>query len=81
MLTSVRPDQKCHSLNNVSSLSALVAALASVVSVRLNLTWAHVSRGSHFERLARLTDPSNNFAAYRQFYANVTTSCVPYVGK
>lgn len=75
------PEQKCLSLNNISSLSALVAALASMVSVRLTLTWAHVSRGSHFERLAKLTDPANNFAAYRSFYSTVTTSCVPYIGK
>lgn len=73
--------QRCHSLNNLSSLSALIAALSSMMIQRLTLTWAHVSRGAHFERLARITDPSNNFAAYRNFYANVTTSCVPYIGE
>lgn len=32
------------------------------------------------EPLTRLTDPTANFAAYRSFYANVDTSCVPFIG-
>jgi len=60
---------------------AVVAALASSVIVRLGLTWAHVSKGSQkLEPLTRLTDPSDNFAVSRKFYATVDTSCVPFVG-
>lgn len=62
-------------------MSALVAALASTVIIRLQLTWGHVGRASHMEPLTRLTDPSGNFAAYRSFYSTVDTSCVPFIGK
>jgi hypothetical protein len=31
--------------------------------------------------MLRLTDPNNNFSAYRTFYKNVTTSCVPFIGE
>lgn len=61
-------------------MSALVAALASTVIIRLQLTWAHVGRASHMEPVTHLTDPMANFAAYRAFYANVDTSCVPFIG-
>ncbi|KAG9011301.1 hypothetical protein FRB93_003103 [Tulasnella sp. JGI-2019a] len=76
----IKVAEKCRALNNISSMSALVAALASTVIIRLQLTWAHVSRASHMEPLTRLTDPTANFAAYRSFYANVNTSCVPFIG-
>lgn len=33
------------------------------------------------EPLTRLSDPSNNFAAYRNFYSSVDTSCVPFIGE
>ena len=62
-------------------MSALVAALASVCVMQLTLTWAHVGRGSHLESLTKLTDPSGNFTAYRTFYGQVDTSCVPYIGE
>ncbi|KAG8886578.1 hypothetical protein FRB98_001226 [Tulasnella sp. 332] len=76
----IKVAEKCRSLNNISSMSALVAALASTVIIRLQLTWAHVGRSTHMEPLTRLTDPTASFAAYRSFYANVNTSCVPFIG-
>ncbi|KIO22395.1 hypothetical protein M407DRAFT_28115 [Tulasnella calospora MUT 4182] len=76
----IKVAEKCRVLNNVSSVSGLVAGLANSAILKLSLTWAHVSRGSHVEPLTRLTDPSNNFAAYRNFYSTVDTSCVPFVG-
>lgn len=75
----IKVTEKCRQLNNISSVSALVAGLASTVVVKLALTWAHVSRSSHVEPLTRLSDPSNNFAAYRNFYSSVDTSCVPFI--
>ncbi|KAG9045100.1 hypothetical protein FS837_007032 [Tulasnella sp. UAMH 9824] len=76
----IKVAEKCRQLNNISSVSALVAGLANTAIVKLSLTWAHVSRGSHVEPLTRFTDPSNNFAAYRNFYSTVDTSCVPFIG-
>jgi son of sevenless len=62
-------------------MASIVAALASVSISRLQLTWAHVGRGSHLDSLAKLTDPSGNFTAYRTFYGQIDTSCVPYIGE
>jgi len=76
----IKVAEKCRTLNNISSMSALVAALASTTIIRLQLTWAHVGRASHMEPLTRLTDPTGNFTAYRSFYGNVETSCVPFIG-
>ncbi|KAG8976546.1 hypothetical protein FRB90_009107, partial [Tulasnella sp. 427] len=75
----IKVAEKCRQLNNMSSVIALVAGLASTVIVKLGLTWAHVSRKSHVEPLTRLADTSNNFATLRSFYSSVDTSCVPFV--
>ncbi|KAG8969725.1 hypothetical protein FRC03_001070 [Tulasnella sp. 419] len=72
--------EKCRGLNNLSSMTAIVAALSSIVITKLSVTWSHVGRSSHLENLRRLTDQSGNFAAFRNFYASVETSCVPYIG-
>ncbi|TFK56485.1 ras GEF [Heliocybe sulcata] len=76
----IRVAEKSRALNNLSSLSALVAALSSTVISRLHLTWAHVSRGSHLEPLAKLIEPTGNFSAYRGIIASAEGPCIPFVG-
>ncbi|KZT27559.1 ras GEF [Neolentinus lepideus HHB14362 ss-1] len=76
----IRVAEKSRALNNLSSLSALVAALSSSDIVRLHLTWAHVSRGSHLEPLIKLIEPTGNFSGYRVVISSVDGPCVPWVG-
>ena len=78
--------QKCRSMHNYSSMSAIVTALSSRVISKLYLTWAHVGearRASHLGPLTKLNDPSGGFAAFRQAQQaieNDGTPCVPFVG-
>ena len=68
-------------MNNFSSMSAIIAALTSQVIARLQLTWAHVSRASHVEPLVKLSEPTSNFAAYRNIFSTAEGPCLPYIGK
>jgi son of sevenless-like protein len=59
---------------------AIVAGLSSPVLSRLHLTWAHVSRTSQFDVLAKLLEPSGNFSAYRSTLATIDGPCIPFIG-
>lgn len=59
-------------------MSALVTALTSTIVTRLPLTWAHVSRKSMLDSLARYNDPAGGFATYRTLN-NVDGPCLPFV--
>lgn len=73
--------QKCRTLNNFSTMSAIVAALTSPVIAKLQLTWAHVNKASHVEPLVKLSEPTNNFATYRQLFSSIAGACLPYIGE
>lgn len=76
----IRVAEKSRTFNNLSSFSALVAALSSAAISRLHLTMAHVSRSSHLDALAKVIEPTGNFAAYRAVLQTVDGPCVPWVG-
>ncbi|KIJ54182.1 hypothetical protein M422DRAFT_241434 [Sphaerobolus stellatus SS14] len=76
----IKVAEKCRILNNYSSMSAIVAALTSQVIAKLQLTWAHVNRASHIEPLIKLSQPVNNFAAFRNAFRSVEGPCLPYLG-
>jgi son of sevenless len=61
-------------------MSAIMAALTSQVIAKLQLTWAHVSRASHVEPLVKISEPTGNFAAYRNLFSTVEGPCLPYIG-
>ncbi|KIM23236.1 hypothetical protein M408DRAFT_264797 [Serendipita vermifera MAFF 305830] len=61
--------ERCRNLNNIFSMSAIVAALSGGDVSKLHLTWAQISRASNFEQMVRLTDPTGSFAAYRLLHA------------
>ena len=52
-------------------MSTIVTALSGGDIGKLHLTWAHVSKASHFEQMVRLTDPTGNFSAYRALHASL----------
>ncbi|KZW00497.1 ras GEF [Exidia glandulosa HHB12029] len=72
--------EKCRSLQNISSASAIIAALSSVDIRQLNLTWAHVGRTAQYQQLVRLTDPAGNFTACRALLQKMQGPCVPFIG-
>jgi son of sevenless-like protein len=76
----IKVAEKCRACNNFSSMSAIVAGLASTVISRLHLTWAHVSRVNHLDALTKLAEPANNFSAWRSLLAAVDGPCVPFIG-
>ncbi|OBZ79386.1 Cell division control protein 25 [Grifola frondosa] len=75
----IKVAEKCKSLNNYASMSALVVALSSAVISRLHLTWAHVVRRSQLEQLAKYNEPTGNFSAYRLLQRSVDGPCLPFV--
>lgn len=86
VLCSLRPQaqidlamKKCRSLNNFSSMSAILFALSSTVIQNLHLTWAHVNRRSHLEGLLRYNDPTRGFAGYRELMRKAQGPCIPFI--
>jgi len=72
--------QKCRSLNNLSSMSSIVAALSSVLISRLHFTWLNSSRESSLEPLRKVIHPASNYGYYRGILEAVDGPCVPFVG-
>lgn len=77
----IKVAEKCRSINNFVSTSAIVSALCSAAITRLSLTWTHVGKKSSLDALEKLNDPSGSFAAYRGLLSNVepTSPCVPFI--
>jgi len=75
----IRVAEKCRSLNNFASMTAIVAALTSAMITRLHLTWAHVGRGAQLQPLARLNEPTANFSTYRALHQATNAPCVPFI--
>jgi len=76
----IKVAEKCRGLQNLSSTSAIVAALSSVDIRQLSLTWALVKRDPPFQQLIRLTDPASGFGACRSVLGKTEGACVPFVG-
>ncbi|KAJ3561149.1 hypothetical protein NP233_g10371 [Leucocoprinus birnbaumii] len=74
----IKVAEKCRTMNNIASMSAIITALNSTVIQRLPLTMAHVSRKSTLESLSRYNDPSGSFGTYRKLN-NVEGPCLPFI--
>ncbi|KAI0081157.1 ras GEF [Panus rudis PR-1116 ss-1] len=74
----IKVAEKCKSLHNFGSLSAVLTALSSNVIAQLNLTWAYASRIAHFESLKKYNDPTGNFSVYRNLQQTVAGPSIPF---
>ncbi|KAI0348122.1 ras GEF [Trametopsis cervina] len=76
----IKVAEKCRTMRNFTSMSAITTALSSTVIRRLHLTWAHVGKASHLSSLTQLNDPAGSFHAYRQAQQATDSPCVPFIG-
>ncbi|KAG7099854.1 hypothetical protein E1B28_001661 [Marasmius oreades] len=76
----IKVAEKCRSLNNFASMSAIINALSSTVIARLHLTWAHVNKKHTLDSLTKQNEPTGHFAVYRNLQLNADGPCVPFVG-
>jgi len=75
----IKVTEACKKHHNFSSMSALVAGLLDPAITGLQLTWAHVPRGTHLESLMLLNEPASNSSTYGQLQQCVDGPCVPCV--
>ena len=75
--------EKCRSLNNFSTLTAILAALQTASIHRLKRTWEHVPQRAvmTLEGLSKLMGATMNFMEYREMLHIVNPPCVPFLGK
>jgi len=59
-------------------MAAVVTGLTDPTIIKLQLSWAHVKNTTRLRPLVKLTDPSNNYSAYRALYQSFNTYCIPY---
>ncbi|KIY73446.1 ras GEF [Cylindrobasidium torrendii FP15055 ss-10] len=76
----IKVADKLRSLQNFSSMSAIITALSSVVVTRLQLTWGHVAKKRDLDALLRYNDPTGGFAVCRGAQQQAKGPCVPFVG-
>ncbi|CAH1766356.1 10207_t:CDS:2, partial [Entrophospora sp. SA101] len=73
---------KCRSLNNFNSLTAIISGLNSAPVHRLRRTWELVHQKTLLllESLVSLMNPSKSFAVYREQLHSINPPCVPFLG-
>lgn len=76
--------ERCFTLNNFSSMTAVISGLSSSPVYRLKKTWALVTQ-TYRDKLTRLSavmDSSRNFAKYREVLNHVKddSPCIPFLG-
>ncbi|KAH9486367.1 Cell division control protein 25 [Psilocybe cubensis] len=76
----IKVAEKCRTLNNFSSMSAIIIALSSMDIKDLHLTWSHVHRKSQLDHLLRHNEPTGGFAGYRNLAQKAEGPCVPFIG-
>ncbi|ORZ34163.1 ras guanine nucleotide exchange factor domain-containing protein [Catenaria anguillulae PL171] len=74
---------KCRALNNYNTLFSILAALNSAPIHRLARTWEMLSTKTLgvLNDLRQITDPTKNFATYRELVASVQPPCIPFLGR
>ncbi|KAF7365437.1 hypothetical protein MVEN_00416700 [Mycena venus] len=72
----------CRSLNNFSTLAAMIAGLDSPPIRRLKRTWAQVSRTDMvtFTACEKIISSNKAFLEYRSLMRSVIPPCVPFIG-
>ncbi|KDQ09889.1 hypothetical protein BOTBODRAFT_178627 [Botryobasidium botryosum FD-172 SS1] len=73
---------QCRTLQNFSSMSALIAALNSPPIYRLKRSWDHVGTKAIglLRDVEKTLDNGSNFTGYRAMLATLTPPCVPFIG-
>jgi len=75
-------EQKCRSLNNFSTLTSIISALATAPIHRLTRTWQQVNGKTKdiLESMRKLMASTKNFAEYRDFLHKANPPCIPFLG-
>ncbi|KAK5081926.1 cell division cycle-related protein [Exophiala xenobiotica] len=73
---------KCRTLNNFSSLTAIVSALGTAPILRLNRTWAQLPNKTKelLENMRTLIASTKNFSRYREALREAQPPCIPFLG-
>ncbi|KAI9720116.1 MAG: hypothetical protein M1828_005844 [Chrysothrix sp. TS-e1954] len=73
---------KCLSMNNFSTLVAIISALGTAPIHRLNRTWAQLNKAtaSALEKMRRLMGSTKNFQQYRESLHQANPPCIPFFG-
>lgn len=76
------PPQRCLSLNNFSTVAAIVAGLGSSPIARLKRTFdlLSIKTTTAFQNVSKAVDSGKNFAAYRDQLSRVNPPSVPFLG-
>lgn len=74
---------KCRGLNNFSSLTSIISALATAPIARLKRTWDQVPARSSalLESMRTLMGSTKNFGDYRDALHAANPPCIPFFGK
>jgi son of sevenless-like protein len=82
LYTSQSLSQRCRSLNNYSTMVAIISGLNNPPIRRLKRTWFHLSPkvNSHHSACEETIDTAKNFASYRTTLAKIAAPCVPFIG-
>jgi len=74
---------KCRTLNNFNSLTAITSGLYSAPIHRLRRTWEMVNAKTvqTLEQLNKIMNSTKNFAEYREMLHSINPPCVPFFGK
>ncbi|KZW00495.1 ras GEF [Exidia glandulosa HHB12029] len=78
----IKVAHKCLGVNNISSMSAIVAALSSADLSHLSRTWTEVTSSSTklLHQMQKYNDPNSNYSHCRQYLQTVEGPCVPFIG-
>ncbi|RIA92760.1 ras guanine nucleotide exchange factor domain-containing protein [Glomus cerebriforme] len=73
---------KCRSLNNFNSFTAITSGLYSAPIHRLRRTWEMVNAraAQTLEYLSKIMNSTKNFAEYREMLHSINPPCVPFFG-
>ncbi|KAF7970865.1 hypothetical protein HWV62_22678 [Athelia sp. TMB] len=71
--------RNCHTLNNFSSMSAIVSALSSTTISMLHMTWSHSHRAAQLATMQEYNNPSRAFATYRALLRSAEGPTIPFV--
>ncbi|RMZ77626.1 hypothetical protein DV738_g4323, partial [Chaetothyriales sp. CBS 135597] len=74
--------EKCLTLNNFSSLTAIVSAMGTAPILRLARTWAQVpaKTTNMLESMRNLIASTKNFGQYREALHAANPPCIPFLG-
>jgi len=72
----VQVADKCRTMNNISSMNAIVTALSSKLIPSLD----YLPKAAILNEMIKLGAPANNFGAYKSLLQSINGPCVPFIG-